>query len=158
MGFCDLDTPETAQLVPARMRRLLAGESLTFTVEHFHKDGHVFPLEVSASLITTGNTTVIQCFHRDITERKQAEERLRKQVTLLDSANDAIYVRALDHTLTYWNEGAERLYGWSAAETVGRKLTELGLVEPVGFATAHNTSGPSAWRASVCWPAALPTI
>jgi PAS domain S-box-containing protein len=137
MGLSDLDTPETAQLVPARMQRLLAGESLTFTVEHFHKDRHVFPLEVSASLIATGNTTLIQCFHRDITERKQAEERLRKQVTLLDSANDAIYVRALDHTLTYWNEGAERLYGWSAAETVGRKLTELGLVEPMGFATAH---------------------
>ncbi len=73
----------------------------------------------------------------DITERKQAEERLRRQAALLDAASDAIYVRALDHTITYWNVGAERLYGWSPAEAIGRKLTELGLVEPVGFATAH---------------------
>jgi PAS domain S-box-containing protein len=73
----------------------------------------------------------------DITERKQAEERLRQQVALLDSASDAIYVRTLDHTLTYWNDGAARLYGWSAAETVGRKLTELGLFESEWFAKAH---------------------
>ena len=69
----DLDTPASSQLAPERMRRLLAGEALTFEVEHYHQDGHVFPLEVSASLISVGGHTFIQCFHRDITRRKQAE-------------------------------------------------------------------------------------
>ncbi|MBI5095708.1 MAG: PAS domain S-box protein, partial [Candidatus Hydrogenedentes bacterium] len=70
MSLKDLDTPETSRQIPVRMQRLLAGEALTFEVEHYHKDGHVFPLEVSASLITSGGESYIQCFHRDITERK----------------------------------------------------------------------------------------
>jgi len=73
MNLKDFDTPETAKHIPGRMRRLLAGEALTFEVEHFHKDGHIFPLEVSASLIMLGGQAVIQCVHRDITERKRAD-------------------------------------------------------------------------------------
>ncbi len=83
MRLEDLDTPETSRLVPERMRRLLAGEALTFDVEHFHKDGHVFPLEVSASLINYNGRQFIQCFHRDISRRKADEaekERLEAQL------------------------------------------------------------------------------
>ncbi len=78
-----------------------------------------------------------RALQQEIAERQLAEANIRKQAELLDSATDAIYVRLLDHTVTYWNVGAERLYGWTAAEVIGRKLTELGLVEPAGFATAH---------------------
>jgi two-component system cell cycle sensor histidine kinase/response regulator CckA len=74
MNIKDLDTPETARLIPDRMRQLLAGEILSFEVEHRHKDGHVFPLEVSAGLISIGGESCLQCFHRDITERKRAED------------------------------------------------------------------------------------
>ncbi|MEI9478206.1 MAG: PAS domain S-box protein, partial [Deltaproteobacteria bacterium] len=74
MGLKDLDTPQSFQQVSERMKRLKDGERLTFEVEHYHKDGHVFPLEVSASLITIDGESCIQCFHRDITERKQLEE------------------------------------------------------------------------------------
>ena len=81
---------------------------------------------------------------QDITERKRAEDELRKseerfreQATLLDAANDAIYVRALDHTVTYWNDGAERLYGWPRAEALGRKITDLGDLDHAAFAAAH---------------------
>jgi len=74
MNIRDLDTPDTARLIPDRMRQLLAGEILSFEVEHRHKDGHVFPLEVSAGQISIGGESCIQCFHRDITERKRAED------------------------------------------------------------------------------------
>jgi PAS domain S-box-containing protein len=73
----------------------------------------------------------------DITVRKQAEERMHKQATLLDSANDAIYVRALDHTITYWNGGAERLYGLSSQQVLGRKITEVGGKDHAAFDAAH---------------------
>jgi PAS domain S-box-containing protein len=73
----EFDTPETARLIPERMSRLLAGESLTFEVEHYHRNGHVFPLEVSASLVSLDGKPFIQCFHRDITERKRNEAALR---------------------------------------------------------------------------------
>jgi diguanylate cyclase (GGDEF)-like protein/PAS domain S-box-containing protein len=69
-----LDTPATLPHLPLRLQRILAGESLTFEVEHFHKDGHVVPLEVSSSLIVSGSERLIQAFHRDISERKRTEE------------------------------------------------------------------------------------
>ncbi len=58
-------------------------------------------------------------------ERRQIEDTLRQQASLLDKANDAILVRDLDHTITYWNKSAENLYGWTAEEAVGRKISEL---------------------------------
>jgi len=61
----------------------------------------------------------------DITALKQAEAHIREQAALLDNANDAIYVTALDGTILYWNRGAERTYGWTSAEVLNRKTTEL---------------------------------
>jgi PAS domain S-box-containing protein len=61
----------------------------------------------------------------EIAERKEAEERVREQAALLDEASDAILVCNLDSQITYWNKGAEEIYGWSAAEAVGKKISEL---------------------------------
>jgi len=74
MSLKDLDSPASYQLLSERMDRLLAGEALHFEVEHFAKDGHVVPLEVSANLITLNNISLIQCFHHDLSRRKEAEE------------------------------------------------------------------------------------
>ena len=83
MNLRDLDTPDSLQQSPERMKQLLAGETLTFEVEHVHKDGHSFPMEVSASLVPSGGTPFILSFHRDITERNQADaERHRLQLQL----------------------------------------------------------------------------
>ncbi|MGV3661719.1 MAG: PAS domain S-box protein [Prosthecobacter sp.] len=62
---------------------------------------------------------------RDVTDRVQSHEQLREQASLLDKARDAILVRDLEHRITYWNKGAEQLYGWEAAEVLGRKISEL---------------------------------
>jgi PAS domain S-box-containing protein len=61
----------------------------------------------------------------DITQRKEGEERLRELATLLDNATDAIVVRDPDQRVTYWNEGAEHLYGWTAEEALGRSIVDL---------------------------------
>ena len=61
----------------------------------------------------------------EITERKLAEERVREQASLLDKAQDAILVCDLDYSVLYWNHGAERMYGWTSDEIVGRDLFEL---------------------------------
>jgi len=50
---------------------------------------------------------------------------VREQAALLDTANDAIYVTTLDYTVLYWNQGAERIYGWASTEALNRKTTEL---------------------------------
>jgi len=61
----------------------------------------------------------------DITDARIAQDRLRQQAALLDQAQDAITVRRMDDRIAYWNGGAERLYGWTAAEALGRECGEL---------------------------------
>ena len=62
---------------------------------------------------------------RELALRQQAEEKIREQAALLDLAQDAILVRDLNDRVLYWNKSAERLYGWAAAEALGRNAAEL---------------------------------
>jgi len=125
MNIRDLDTPDTARLIPDRMRQLLAGEILSFEVEHRHKDGHVFPLEVSAGQISIGGESCIQCFHRDITERKRAEDARKVHLAfregIIECAAEGIcvchdipeypYVR-----FTVWNSRMTDITGYTMEE------------------------------------------
>lgn len=58
-------------------------------------------------------------------ERQRAEQKIRQQAALLDIATDAILVRDLSHCIVYWNKGAERLFGWTAEEAIGKNANQL---------------------------------
>ncbi len=58
-------------------------------------------------------------------ERRAAEAHNRLLASLLDKAQDAISVSGTDMRITYWNQGAERLFGWTAAEAIGKTKNEL---------------------------------
>ncbi|HSK70536.1 MAG TPA: PAS domain S-box protein [Pyrinomonadaceae bacterium] len=62
---------------------------------------------------------------RDITSRKEAEERIRQQASLLDKASDAILVCDLNYNIIYWNKGAEHIYGWQSEEVLGREACDV---------------------------------
>lgn len=62
---------------------------------------------------------------RDITQQKQAEQKIREQAALLDVSTDAILVRNIHNEILFWNKGAERLYGWKAEEVVGKNVLQL---------------------------------
>jgi len=61
----------------------------------------------------------------NINELKEAQLQITEQASLLDKATDGIFVRDLSNKITYWNKGAEELYGWTADEAIGRSVTEL---------------------------------
>ncbi len=61
----------------------------------------------------------------EITERKLAEERIRQQASLLDKAQDAILVCDLNFQVLYWNKSAERIYGWSAPDVLGKNIFDV---------------------------------
>jgi PAS domain S-box-containing protein len=83
----DLDTAQTPTLAAARYARILAGESIGFEVEHYHKDGHVVPMDVVASAIDIDGKQYVLAFHRDISERRRAQQELRG---LSKAANEAL--------------------------------------------------------------------
>ena len=60
----------------------------------------------------------------DISERKLGEEKIREQAALLDIAQDATFVRSISGEISYWNKSAENLYGWLAAEVLGKNFDE----------------------------------
>ncbi|MGH7830885.1 MAG: hybrid sensor histidine kinase/response regulator [Candidatus Binatia bacterium] len=56
----------------------------------------------------------------EISERKRAEEAIRRQAELLEGTHDAIIVRDMDNNVVSWNRGAEKLYGWEREEALGK--------------------------------------
>jgi len=104
-----------------RERRTLHWDEVTaYPVGKKYGEVTVTPIFDSSGVCTHLVGTV-----HDVTERRQAEQRLEAQAALLDEARDAILVRSVEGQIEYWNRGAERLYGWSRAEVVGRNAFEL---------------------------------
>ena len=58
-------------------------------------------------------------------ERKRAEQKIREQAALLDIATDAILVQNLQNQILFWNQGAQRMYGWKAEEVMGQNAHQL---------------------------------
>jgi PAS domain S-box-containing protein len=73
----------------------------------------------------TGSIVRLRGAIADITAEKTAEMRLREHASLLDNMSDAVVVRDPDGTITYWNRGAEQMYGWAAEEVIGRPIREV---------------------------------
>jgi PAS domain S-box-containing protein len=82
-----LDDPNSAKLVHDRNKQLMSGKPTTFEVNHVRKDGTIFPVEVSAQLIRIGGKPYIQAIDRDITNRKKAEDAIKKYAGDLEVAN-----------------------------------------------------------------------
>jgi PAS domain S-box-containing protein len=67
----------------------------------------------------------ITCASIDISDRKQAEAKIREQAALLDITTDAICVRDLENQILFWSHGAETLYGWQASEVYGKNANDI---------------------------------
>jgi len=82
----------------------------------------------------------------DITQRKQAGQKLLEQANLLNLAQDAIMVRGMDDRIEFWNRGAERLYGWSAEEVRGQPSSDfLAYEKPVKILAERTLLETGAW-------------
>ena len=123
------------------------GESM---VEHYRfrrRDGSYAHVLDRAIIMRneSGQATRVLGAMIDLSERKEAEEqqrladaRIHEQASLLDKAKDAIVVRGLDHRVQFWNKGAERLFGWTAEEVMGRSAEELFYDDPLPYREAHR--------------------
>lgn len=91
-----------------------------------HRDGGWRFLEsIFKNLVENPAVGGIVISSRDITDRKTSDERIREQAALLNKAQDAILVLDLEENIQFWNQSAERIYGWKAEQVLGKKSAEF---------------------------------
>ena len=106
------------------------GRVRDFETKIRRRSGEIRTVLLSAELIEIGNDECILSIIRDVTERKLFEEQIRRQAEMLEQTYDAVFAWDLDEGITYWNQSAERLYGYSRPEVLGKLTHEL-------FKTVH---------------------
>jgi PAS domain S-box-containing protein len=115
----DIDDPTFAAGFGQRLQTQLAQGRCTCEGRHRTKDGRLIPVDINTSAITIDGRPAVLAVMRDITERKKAEEALRKQSDLLrsvlNSMADAVVVADEQGALLGFNPSAERLFGLEEA-------------------------------------------
>ncbi len=89
------------------------------------KDGSIIPVEVSLSELVLSDKLVVIAIVADISERLKSQSWQARFAALVESCEDAIYGKTPGGIITSWNPAAERLYGWSANEAIGKSIIML---------------------------------
>ncbi len=118
---------ETLQFVMEKLKQTGAGEAISSEAVMINKDGNQHNVEFSSTpVIQSGKVVGTRGIVRDITERKRAEEALAESEerfrTITASAHDAIIMINNDGYITYWNEAAERVFGYSKREALNNNV------------------------------------
>lgn len=127
----------TVDLTPAAERglatgyneQLMRGEITAYTREkrYVRKDGTLIWTSIALSAVRgpDARPTHIVSVVTDISDRKRAEAAQARLAAIVENSDDAIVSRGLDRNILTWNAAAERLFGWSAAEAIGRSISIL---------------------------------
>ena len=108
------------------LARVRCGEG----VEHFdtvrqRKDGSLVDISLTISPVrdSTGRVVGASKVAREITDRKRAERSIALLAAIVDSSDDAIVSKSLDGIISSWNKSAERMFGYTAEEAIGKHIT-----------------------------------
>ena len=121
-GIVDTNDPNLQVILDERARLGKSKGELIL----IKKDGSKFPGEVSTSIFKdkNGNVNTFMTI-RDITQRKQNEKQIQYHALLLNKVNDAVIGTNSNFIITYWNNGAELMYGFTEKEAIGKSSVEL---------------------------------
>ncbi|MCC6695285.1 MAG: PAS domain S-box protein [Candidatus Hydrogenedentes bacterium] len=140
----DLDVPESRNLAAEHLRTIAEAGQARFEVVHHRKDGSVFPLEVLAKAIDWHGKPAVLSIATDITKRKEAEEALRKneafQAALIACSPVALYSIDASGNVQTWNASAEKIFGWTEEEILGKPLPIVPEGQQESFAQLHQES------------------
>jgi PAS domain S-box-containing protein len=120
--------PRGQNELPGVIERIRRGENVEpYEARRLRKDGTVIDVSVVVSPIMArdGEIAGVSVIGRDISDRKRMEEALLRLAAIVESSEDAIIAKSLDTTVISWNAGAEKMYGYAAAEMIGRPIAVL---------------------------------
>ncbi len=123
----DFSPPEDAQKDWALFQQLKAGSIDHYQLEkrYFRKDGSLVWGSLSISLLKSSSSPLILAMVEDITDKKKAEEARFRHAAVIESSDDAIASATLDGIIVSWNTGAQKTYGYTEAEAVGKPINML---------------------------------
>jgi len=104
--------------------KIRAGQHLKhLETERVRKDGAVVHVSLSIAPISDDDGAIVgvSAVHRDVTEQRQALAVAQRIAAIVESSDDAIFGCMLDGTIMNWNPAAERMYGYSSAEIIGKR-------------------------------------
>ncbi len=129
MSVPDIDPDFPREAWPAHWEEIKQAGAMTFESHHRTKDGHVFPVEITTNYIVHRGEEYIWAYARDITERKRAEEALRRQQEeqeiILDSAPALIFYKDRENRLVRVNRALADSVGMTKADLEGTSLFDL---------------------------------
>jgi PAS domain S-box-containing protein len=112
----------------ANLARITAGQP----VEHLEtiyvrKDGTTVPVSVTFAPIRDDDGAIVgvSAVHRDVTDQRRAFEAAQRMAAIVENSDDAILSKTIEGIITSWNPAAERMYGYSSEEVVGRPVDLL---------------------------------
>jgi PAS domain S-box-containing protein len=121
------DVHADPQVIADILARLSAGETLKdFPARLKTKRGQIKHVLIDSSVHwDNGNFLHTQCFTRDISEQKHVEDLHRHFAAIVGSSDDAILSKDLNGVIQSWNQGAQRIFGYTAEEIIGKPVTIL---------------------------------
>ena len=111
------------------MQKMPIGQMASFVIQrrHLHKDGRVIWIRNSISVVKAENGEILHfiIYAEDASDRWKKEEERFRLAAIVDSSDDAIISKTLESIITSWNRAAEKMFGYTAAEAVGRPITMI---------------------------------
>jgi PAS domain S-box-containing protein len=136
--FSDFVLPEDLKIAYSGFQRVIRGELGPSEFRMLTKSGNVRWVRSSSKpIVNQGNVVGISGVLTDITERKQAEIQIQFQANLLTNVSDAILATDRQFNIQYWNTAAQKQYGWTSAEVLGRHFMKF--IQPQYIGDSRKT-------------------
>jgi PAS domain S-box-containing protein len=129
MRIADITHPEDRQSDREAFERVVRGEAPAYRMEkrYIRKDGALAWVNVNMTIIrdAAGQPMRTMAAIEDITGRKQAEIASLRLAAIVESLGDAVIGKDLNSSITSWNKGAEKIFGYAASEMIGTSIMRL---------------------------------
>ena len=137
LSISDIDPLESPEEIRVHIQKTMGKKKAEFEVTHRTKSGQLRNVLVITQAIVLSGRTVLHTIWRDITDQKAADKKVRYLASILEHVPDAVCSIDTEGRIVSWNEGAERILGYKADETIGRPIQSIIPEEKVREEMAH---------------------